>query len=166
MTTTVKLPIKLSNGSTDADVRALGITYGPFLGEDGLFREAALPEGWTLDTEGHPMWTHIRDTHGRRRVSIFTGPQDTPERDAFAYVATVYDYVVNTIQEGVALITDDTWATPKAIIEAARERAREAVRLLRMYERIPSDRSWHIARQKDIRDRYTAIADQFEGAST
>ena len=57
---------------TEEDIEALGIILGSVLKDDPLFREATLPEGWTLvPAEGHSMWNYVVDDKGNRQVAIF-----------------------------------------------------------------------------------------------
>lgn len=70
MLTATALPV---HGSETADVQALGITWGPVVPDDPIFREATLPEGWKREEGENPYgyWTHLVDETGRRRASIF-----------------------------------------------------------------------------------------------
>lgn len=64
------LPADLNHDSQE-DFEALGFTFGDPVPGDPLFREATLPEGWQREGSDHPMWSHITDERGLRRVAIF-----------------------------------------------------------------------------------------------
>lgn len=61
------LPVE---GSTHPCFAKMGIVFGESL--DGVFREAAVPPGWTIRARSdHAMWSDLLDAKGRKRASIF-----------------------------------------------------------------------------------------------
>lgn len=57
--------------ATDADLEALGFSFGPPDPSDPMFRDATLPVGWTKQGSAHAMWSYIVDERGLERVSVF-----------------------------------------------------------------------------------------------
>ncbi|MYS44077.1 hypothetical protein GTY23_23160 [Streptomyces sp. SID5998] len=123
-----RLPTKIETYSDSdglATLEALGFTFGGPDPDDPLFQPATLPEGWVRQASDHSMWSYIADQYGRRRVAIFYKAAFYDRRASMSLV-TVAGYVAACQQAGVDVITDDTWATPAAVAEAARKRAEAA----------------------------------------
>ena len=116
-----QLPADL-NGDGQADFEALGFVFGDLTPGDPLFRAVTLPEGWRKEPSEHDMWSHIVDQLGRCRVSVFYKAVFY-DRRAHMNVMTVAGYVDRCVQQGTGVQADDTWATPAAVTEAAREGA-------------------------------------------
>lgn len=116
-----QLPTDL-NGCDQADFEALGFAFGDVTPGDALFRTATLPEGWRKVPSDHDTWSHIVDELGRRRVSVFYKAAFY-DRKAHMNVASVSGYVDHCVNSGSDVITDATWATPNAVLTAARQSA-------------------------------------------
>lgn len=118
-------------GDTDEKFLAVGFTFGEPEQADPLFRPATLPAGWSRARTDHSMWSQIVDEIGRKRVGIFYKAAYY-DRRADMYLNTVYGYVSDRVYEGEPVVSDDAWATPDAIAEAANvgiERAQESLDL-------------------------------------
>jgi hypothetical protein len=153
-----QLPTDL-NGCNQAEFEALGFVLGDVTPGDRLFRTATLPAGWKREASEHAMWSYIVDEHGRRRVSIFYKAAYY-DRSAHMSLATVYGYVGDCASTGQSVVTDDTWATPEAVVTAARRRAEEYGRWeQRALEGAPSS-EWTAAREA-----CEALVARFEGAT-
>ncbi|MCF2130168.1 hypothetical protein L1I79_27605 [Strepomyces sp. STD 3.1] len=100
------------------EFEALGFTFGEPDAKDPLFRPATLPDGWTKEASDHAMWSYVLDELGRRRVRVFYKAAFY-DRDAFMNLITVEGYVSHCQHTGTPVVTDDTWATPAAVAEAA-----------------------------------------------
>jgi len=103
---------------TDADFLAAGFTFGEPVAGDPMFRPATLPAGWTKTGSDHDMWSYILDERGRQRVAIFYKAAFY-NRSAHMRLATVAGYLQGHLYGDWDLESDDTWATPEAIVEAA-----------------------------------------------
>jgi len=101
-----------------AAFEAAGFTFGDPVPDDDLFRAATLPPGWTRHATDHPMWSHIRDEHGRHRAAVFYKAAFY-DRRAFMRLLGPEEYVRTCVTDDVEPITDDTWATPAAVRESA-----------------------------------------------
>lgn len=117
-----RLPTGLSGGCADADFEDLGFAFGEPDSHDPLFRPATLPEGWKRAASGHEMWSHIVDQLGRRRVAVFYKAAHY-DRRAHMHVVTVPGYVLDCVDAACEVIADDAWATPAAIVDAAKTSA-------------------------------------------
>lgn len=131
MVNSTALPTRLNSG-TEADLIALGFTFGDKVQGDPLFRQATLPDGWKREGSDHAMWSYIVDELGRRRVSIFYKAAFY-DRDAFLNVNTVYGYVGECLAEMRQPIGDDVWATPKQLYAAAVGVIAQNAKYLEMY---------------------------------
>ena len=123
-----RLPAQIevhSDTGDQAGFEALGFTFGDPDPKDPLFRPATLPEGWKREASDHDMWSYIVDQLGRRRVSVFYKAAFY-DRRAFMGLTTVAAYVSACQYDGVDVVTDDAWATPAAVSEAARRWAQRA----------------------------------------
>jgi len=155
-----------TNG-TDAEFEAVGFTFSEAVNGDALFRPATLPAGWTKHGSDHDMWSYINDEHGRERVAIFYKAAFY-DRRAFMRLTSVVGYVGSCQRTGAPVVTDETWATPAAVAEAAREHARSAESSIETWrkclregrsvesanEYLPEAEAEHAA--------FLAIAEQFE----
>lgn len=66
-----RLPIKLGHGTTEEEIRGMGVTLGdPILG-DSQFRYAELPGGWSVVRTAQPLWTEVLDETGSIRLRVF-----------------------------------------------------------------------------------------------
>ncbi|MEU9208498.1 hypothetical protein AB0D27_11225 [Streptomyces sp. NPDC048415] len=152
------LPTDL-NSDEQATFEALGIVFdGPVQG-DPLFQYAYLPEGWTKRPADHDMWSYVLDELGRRRVSVFYKAAFY-DRRAHMNVVSVSGYVDHCVQSSSDIITDDTWATPAAVLEAAREGAKRYAR------REEQSREYRDASEETAkREAYEALVARFETAA-
>ncbi|MGW7359430.1 hypothetical protein ACWGI0_23050 [Streptomyces sp. NPDC054802] len=112
-----RLPTKL-NGSQLEDFQALGFSFGEPDVSDPLFRPATLPEGWKRQASDHDMWSYVVDQLGRRRVGIFYKAAFY-DRSAHMHLESVHNYVQQCVYDGCDIVTDDRWATPAAVVDAA-----------------------------------------------
>lgn len=148
-----RLPTNLRDPREDFE--AAGFTFGDPDPRDPLFMPATLPDGWKREGSDHAMWSYLVDDLGRRRASIFYKAAFY-DRDAFMSLNTVYGYVAEQMREGKPIVTDDSWATPAAVLEAARkgiERASEEIDTWTQY-----GNAKYVAKYKAERDAWAAIA--------
>lgn len=152
-----------SQGGCDADFEAFGFTFGEPDPKDPLFRPAQLPEGWTREGSDHDMWSYVVDQLGRRRVAVFYKAAFY-DRRAFMRLNTVAGYVLECQYRGIGIVTDDTWATAAAVVEAATQQARTCQSRVDDWEQIATDRGVspdterRIAEYSAERDAFQAIA--------
>ncbi|SHI66127.1 hypothetical protein [Streptomyces sp. 3214.6] len=160
------------NGASDADFEAVGITFGEPDPADPLFRPATLPEGWKRQRSDHDMWSYVADELGRRRVAVFYKAAFY-DRRAFMRLVTVEAYVSECRYEDREVVTDGTWATPAAVVEAARRLAQAAQASVDQWTQIGERRGseWaeksakYVAEYTAERDSFEAIASRFEKAA-
>jgi hypothetical protein len=129
------LPTK---GSDDPQFLALGFTFGDPHENDPMFRPATLPEGWSKQGSDHAMWSYIIDPFGRRRVSVFYKAAFY-DRKASMRLDSVHTYVAHHMYEGTTPILDNSWATPEAVTEAARDLIVQANEAIELYTRPGND---------------------------
>ncbi|MCM8548945.1 hypothetical protein [Streptomyces sp. STCH 565 A] len=157
-----QLPTTMHNDQ--AAFEALGFTFGDADASDPLFRPATLPDGWKREASDHSMWSHIVDDLGRRRVSIFYKAAFYDRRADMGLV-TVESYVSACQYDGADVITDDTWATPSAVVKAAEHRATLADETTATWEGHDGDRAAQWAEEARAEARaYRAIAAQHASA--
>lgn len=137
-----------------AEFEALGFTLGDPDPADRLFAPATLPAGWTREASDHDMWSYILDELGRRRVAIFYKAAFY-DRSAHMALVGLAQYLREHVLQGQRLITDDTWATPQALADAARAGVERAQR--------EAD-SWNRHGHQDYADRYTRERDLYAAA--
>ncbi|MFF9279559.1 hypothetical protein [Streptomyces griseosporeus] len=165
-----QLPARIDayDGGDQAAFEALGFTFGPVDERDPLFRPATLPTGWTKQASGHDMWSYIVDERGRRRVRIFYKAAFY-DRSAEMSLVTVEAYVSDCHHQRLQIVTDDTWATPAAVAQAARKWAERAAENAAMWEQRArtagpatgrEDYERWAAEHRADRDAYLAIAAQ------
>jgi len=163
-----RLPTDL-NGN-QADFEALGFTFGEPDQRDPMFRPATLPDGWKREGSDHDMWSYVVDQLGRRRVAIFYKAAFY-DRRAFVRLNTIEGYVFDCQHKGVDVITDATWATPAAVVDAARDWAERAQESVDLWARraddhgVDKDAERYIAEYKAERDAYRALATRFEAVT-
>jgi hypothetical protein len=156
--------------ATDADFEALGFTFGDPDADDPLFRPATLPDGWTRQASDHAMGSSVVDQLGRRRVSVFYKAAFY-DRKANMTITSVYSYVHEAAYYNTELISDDTWATPKAIVREARKAIEQCNKYIAMYsgERYSRDGDDYgakrVAKYTVERARYEAMVTRFDAAS-
>lgn len=143
-----------------ADFEALGFTFGEPDARDRLFIPATLPEGWRREGSDHAMWSYIVDPQGRRRVSVFYKAAFY-DRDAFMRINTVRGYVNERVYDGKEIVTDDAWATPAAVAEAARAARDDAAEQVTFWT--DHENPEYVEQYKTERDKYAAVAARFEG---
>ncbi|HET6636794.1 MAG TPA: hypothetical protein VFH77_17385 [Streptomyces sp.] len=156
-----QLPTNLY-GQSEADFEALGFTFGDLDPSDPLFRPATLPDGWKREASDVDMWSYIVDERGRRRVSVFYKAAFY-DRRAHAGLLAVADYVHECARTSKAVITDDVWATPAAIVEAARDGMELAARRGARYTET-GDTEWAAEEQAKV-EQYATIIARFETAA-
>ncbi|MCX4974266.1 hypothetical protein [Streptomyces sp. NBC_00620] len=159
-----RLPVEIQSGCGDtAAFEALGFTFGEPDRHDPLFRPATLPDGWKREGSDHDMWSFIVDELGRRRVAVFYKAAFY-DRRASMRLNALSVYVFDCRQKGVDVVTDDTWATPAAVAEAASAMADTAHKQLEEWQRIADDSGPSSSTERYIaeftaeRDAYLAIA--------
>jgi hypothetical protein len=168
LVTSSQLPTEIQRPGRDAGFEALGFTFGERVDGDTLFRPATLPAGWVKRGSDHDMWSYIDDELGRERVAMFYKAAFY-DRSAFMRLVDVHGYVWACKRGGTQVVTDETWATPAAVAEAARELAKSAEESIKTWRRaIREGRSIDYATERlpeceAERDAYLAIAAQFEG---
>lgn len=64
------LPTEILN-AVEADLEALGFTFGDPCEDDPLFRAVTLPAGWSMQPTDHAMWSAVVDERGIERVKVF-----------------------------------------------------------------------------------------------
>ncbi|MET9099992.1 hypothetical protein [Streptomyces antibioticus] len=152
------------NGS-DAEFEALGFKFGEPDPKDSLFRPATLPDGWTKTGSDHDMWSYVIDHLGRRRVAVFYKAAFY-DRRAFMRLITLDGYVYDCQQKGVDVVTDDTWATPAAVAEAATLHAKNCQARVEEWTQLAADRGTspdlerYATEYAEQRDAFAAIAAQ------
>ena len=153
---------------TDAEFEALGFVFGDPDPSDPMFRPTTLPAGWSKRGSDHDMWSYVVDEHGRDRVSVFYKAA-WYDRAAHMYLNTVYGYLRSCVYENKPIVTDESWATPAAVREAALgavESARESVALYELRASGDSPDAYAVERLAELKSeiaRYTAIAAQYAG---
>ncbi|MFJ4551047.1 hypothetical protein ACIP4X_17775 [Streptomyces sp. NPDC088817] len=159
-----RLPTEMQ-GPDQAAYEAVGFTFGASDPRDPLLRPVTLPDGWKREASDHDMWSYVVDQLGRRRVEVFYKAAFY-DRRAFMRLVTVDGYVSHCHIHGTDLVTDDTWATPAAIAEAARSWAKAGQQNADSWAHSdhPSASRW-IAEAEADRDAYQAIADRFEAVT-
>jgi hypothetical protein len=140
---------------------AVGFTFGEPDPRDRLFAPATLPDRWKREGSDHAMWSYILDQLGRRRVSMFYKAAFY-DRDAFMSLNTVYGYVAQQMRNGEPIITDDTWATPAAVVEAARKGIDRASEEIDTWTHIGNAK--YVAEYTAQRDAWAAIAAAHDNA--
>lgn len=148
-----RLPTRL-NGPRE-DYEAVGFRFGDPDPSDPMFMPATLPDGWKREGSSHAMWSYLVDEHGRRRASIFYKAAFY-DRDAFMSLTTVYGYAAEQMREERPIVTDDTWATPAAVLEAARKGIEQASEEIDTWTHL--DNAERFARYTAQRDAWAAIA--------
>jgi hypothetical protein len=151
---------------TDADFAALGFRFGAPDPGDPMFRPATLPEGWKKVSSDHDMWSYVVDTLGRRRVAIFYKAAFY-DRSAHMRVERVSSYVSHCVYYGHDIVPDDEWATPAAIVEAAREHLGQQREFVEMYssERFDNEYGREEAAKAEAQcAAYEAVVARFEAA--
>lgn len=63
-----KLP---TEGSDNPAWAKMGVVFGEPVEGDPLFRDATLPEGWSVKPTDHSMWLDLVDEKGRKRGAMF-----------------------------------------------------------------------------------------------
>jgi hypothetical protein len=109
-----RLPTRIIRGSR-ADFEALGFRFGEPDPKDPLFCAAQLPAGWKREASDHPMWSHIVDVLGRRRVDVFYKAAFY-DRDAFMSLISPYAYVREVLAHNAHLVLDGSWLTPAVAV--------------------------------------------------
>jgi hypothetical protein len=140
---------------------SVGFTFGEPDPRDRLFAPATLPDRWKREGSDHAMWSYILDQLGRRRVSMFYKAAFY-DRDAFMSLNTVYGYVAQQMRNGEPIITDDTWATPAAVVEAARKGIDRASEEIDTWTHIGNAK--YVAEYTAQRDAWAAIAAAHDNA--
>lgn len=164
-----RLPTEL-NGGTQAEFEALGFTFGEPDANDSMFCPATLPDGWKKQSSDHDMWSYVVDQFGRPRISVFYKAAFY-DRHAHMSLNTVSGYVSDCVYRNTAIVTDDTWATREAVavvLRQAAEREQERVnRWMAIGERDGMDDRTreYVAEHCAQRDKYAALAEQFEAVS-
>lgn len=153
-----RLPV--DTGGTDEAFLALGFTFGPADAADPMFRPAALPAGWERQASDHDMWSHLVDGLGRKRVAVFYKAA-AYDRSAHMRVVSVYEYVAECVHDGTPVVADAVWATPGAVVAAARSQIARAEEYAAKY--VKRGDSEEAAEYEARRDRFAAVAAEFDG---
>lgn len=149
------IPTRVNHG-TDEELTALGFDLGEEVDGDPMFRRATLPKGWKREGSEHALWSHIVDSKGRKRCSIFYKAAFY-DRDAFISVSTVAGAVSELMWGGEGnLVLDDEWMTREAVLNA--------INKLRQYEeeRIALRERWNDAEGADEARTRIARLDDME----
>ena len=103
----------------DADLLALGFTFGEPDPHDPLFRPATLPQGWRREGSDHAMWSYILDGNGRQRVAIFYKAAFY-DRSAHMSLRTIHGELTHLIwgDDPSARPVIDDWTPREAWVEA------------------------------------------------
>jgi hypothetical protein len=149
------------DGGAREEFEAVGFTFGDPDPRDPMFVPATLPEGWKREGSDHAMWSYITDQHGRRRVSIFYKAAFY-DRSAHMSLATVYGYLSDRVYDGQPVISDDDWATPAAILDAARVGIKRAGEEIDTWKHIGN--AEYVAEYTAKRDAWAAIAAAHDNA--
>ncbi|MFK0172654.1 hypothetical protein ACIQU5_28045 [Streptomyces sp. NPDC090306] len=123
-----RLPTDLGPDSRAA-YEALGIRFGEPADGDPLFQHVTLPDGWTRQPGESDLWSYVVDELGRRRVTVFYKAAFY-DRRAWMRLATVSSYIADCVRSGTDVVTDDLWATPEDVADAARAMAEAHTRSL------------------------------------
>ncbi|MER6515216.1 hypothetical protein [Nonomuraea sp. NPDC001636] len=141
---------------------ALGFTFGAPDADDPLFTPTTLPDGWTREAaDDHDMWSYVVDRLGRRRVAMFYKAAFY-DRRADMHIVNVREYVTSQVYRERPIVTDDTWATPEAVVEVARARMGECDDHLATWAK---DNVTEAARLRAERAQYAAVVAQFTPAT-
>ncbi len=155
-----RLPTELRDDR--AAFEALGFVFGTPDADDPLFTPATLPDGWTREAaDDHDMWSYVVDTLGRRRVAVFYKAAFY-DRRADMHIVSVREYVSSQVYRERPIVTDDTWATPQAVVDAAQARMNECDRHLNTWAK---DNATEAVRLRAQRAQYAAVAAQFTSAT-
>lgn len=161
-----RLPTDL-NGDSQADFEALGFTFGDPDPADPMFRPATLPDGWSRQSSDHAMWSYIVDQLGRRRVGVFYKAAFY-DRSAHMNLTSVYSYLSECRYDGKDVVPDDAWATPVAIVAAAKQLIDRCEERIAVYtrpdvvERDADYASERVAKSTAERDHFAALAAHFD----
>lgn len=151
---------------TDREFEAVGFVFGDPDPRDPMFRPTTLPAGWSKRGSDHDMWSYVVDEHGRNRVSVFYKAAFY-DRAAHMSLNTVYGYLRSCVGDSKPVVTDETWATPAALREAALAAVGSARQTVALYEgraQSESPDAYAVKRLAEARSeiaRYTAIAAQY-----
>ncbi|MFF2522277.1 hypothetical protein [Streptomyces liangshanensis] len=147
------------------EFEALGFRFGEPTPGDPLFMSATLPDGWTREASEHDMWSYIVDAYGRRRASMFYKAA-WYDRCASMNLLPVDRYLADQLGKGQPIVSDDTWATPQAIVEAARAGNQNAeARRAEWASREGLNAQKYTAEYAAERDAYQALVDQYSAAA-
>ncbi|MYV56469.1 hypothetical protein [Streptomyces sp. SID3212] len=147
------------------EFEALGFVFGEPTPADPLFMSATLPAGWKREASDHDMWSYVVDEHGRRRVRLFYRAAFY-DRRASMDLLSVDRYVADQLYYGKPVVSDDTWATPQAIVEVARAGADKAERQrVEWASRDGLDAVKLAAESAAERDGYQTLLDQYAPAA-
>ncbi|MFD9047643.1 hypothetical protein [Streptomyces zaomyceticus] len=145
-----------------ADFETLGFAFGTPDANDPLFTPATLPAGWTREAaDDHDMWSYVVDPLGRRRVAMFYKAAFY-DRRADMHIVNVREYVNSQVYRELPIVTDDTWATPQAVVDAAQARIDECDSHLDTWAK---DNATEAARLRAERAQYAAVVAQFSPAA-
>jgi hypothetical protein len=148
----------------------VGVTVVDDSGDD-LFVKVTLPAGWSKRPTDHSMLSEVVDDLGRKRIGVFY-KSAFYDRKAHGVVETVTSYVRSCVDYDRPVVTDDVWATPTAVAEAATVLARssdkKAVEADELAASRGSDTYWigraaerraEAAKYRTIAERYAASTD-------
>ncbi|MFE3123715.1 hypothetical protein ACFXHD_09870 [Streptomyces hydrogenans] len=151
-----RLPTNLRDDR--ADYETLGFLFGTPDPNDPLFTPATIPDGWTRQAaEDTDMWSYIVDTLGRQRVAVFYKAAFY-DRRADMHLVSVREYVDNCVYREQQIVTDETWATPEAVVKEARAGVERCDDHLAGWAK---DDARHTPRITAERAQYAAIVTQF-----
>ncbi|MEU2510198.1 hypothetical protein ABZ621_36670 [Streptomyces sp. NPDC007863] len=151
-----RLPTELRDDR--ADYEALGFTFGTPDPHDPLFTPATLPNGWSRQAaEDTDMWSYVVDTLGRRRVAVFYKAAFY-DRRADMHLVSVREYVDTCVYREQPIVTDEAWATPEAVVEAAQAAVDRCDDHLAGWAK---DNAAYAPRITAEREQYAAVVAQF-----
>jgi hypothetical protein len=88
------IPVDIRVKDGEKILEDFGFILGDVLDDDPLFREATLPDGWSISPTDHAMWSYLLDGNSRKRGSIFYKAAFY-DRSSFLRLNTRFSYEEN-----------------------------------------------------------------------
>ena len=101
-------------GSDSSELSAMGIVFGEKRDDDPMFRDAVLPDGWTLRSTNIPTLYEVVDTSGARRATVrYVASSDS--RSATIKAVRRFEVVVHKLEDlHVGVVLDQSNAIYRA----------------------------------------------------